>query len=166
MKKLLLLLAVVSVVSIAAIPVNTTDNINIEENIVEMPDAAASVVGTWKTIDDETGKAKSHVKIYKAKNGKYYGKILKLVNRGPEEDKDPSCTACPSGDYRKGKKIIGMKIVSGMTLSGSTLSGGTILDPKKGKIYKCKMWTEGKSKLKVRGYVGPIYRTQTWHRIK
>lgn len=164
MKKLLLLLAVVAVVSIAAVPVNTTDIVN--ENIVELPDAAASVVGVWKTIDDETGKAKSHVKIYKAKNGKYYGKIVKLLNRGADEDKDPSCDVCPEGDYRHGQKIIGMKIVSGLEKDGDEYNGGTILDPKSGKIYTCKIWTSGSDKLKVRGYAGPFFRTQTWHRVK
>ena len=59
-----------------------------------------------------------------------------------------------------------MKIVSGLKEKGGTYSGGTILDPKKGKVYTCKLWTEGEDKLKVRGYVGPIYRTQTWHRVK
>ena len=39
----------------------------------------ASPVGTWKTIDDETGKPKSFVQIYEYQ-GKYYGKIVKLIN--------------------------------------------------------------------------------------
>ena len=40
-------------------------------------------IGTWKTIDDETEKARSHVQIYE-KDGKYYGKIIKLLNRTPD----------------------------------------------------------------------------------
>ncbi len=40
---------------------------------------ASKIVGMWKTIDDDTGEAKSYVKIYKAKNGFYYGKITKLL---------------------------------------------------------------------------------------
>jgi uncharacterized protein (DUF2147 family) len=162
MKNLLLLLGVVVFVSIAAIPVNSTVE-NVGENVIELADA--SIVGIWKTIDDETGKEKSYVKIYKAKNGKYYGEIERLLNRA-KGDEDPICDVCPENDYRHGKKIIGMKIVSGLKEKGGTYSGGTILDPKKGKVYTCKLWTEGEDKLKVRGYVGPIYRTQTWHRVK
>ena len=30
-----------------------------------------------------------------------------------------------------------------------------------GKVYKAEVWTED-GKLKVRGYLGPFYRTQTW----
>ena len=33
------------------------------------------IVGKWKTIDDEDGTAKSIVYIFKATNGKYYGKV-------------------------------------------------------------------------------------------
>jgi uncharacterized protein (DUF2147 family) len=36
-----------------------------------------------------------------------------------------------------------------------------ILDPEDGKAYKAEVWAEG-GKLKVRGYVGFLYRTQTW----
>lgn len=158
-----MLLGIIAFVSIAAIPVNSTME-DVEEGAVELTDAAADVVGTWKTIDDETGKPKSHVRIYVAKNGKYYGKIEKLLNREPG-DEDPICTVCPEGDYRHDQKIIGMVIVSGLEKKGDTYSGGTILDPKSGKIYTCKMWTEGSDKLMVRGYLGPFYRTQTWHKI-
>ena len=35
------------------------------------------IVGKWKTIDDEDGSAKSIVHIFKATNGKYYGKVDK-----------------------------------------------------------------------------------------
>ena len=39
--------------------------------------------------------------------------------------------------------------------------GGTILDPGDGKVYKAEIWIED-GKLKVRGYLGPFYKTQTW----
>ncbi len=127
---------------------------------------AQSVVGIWKTIDDETGKARSHVKVYKAKNGMYYGKIIKFLNREPNEPQDPVCEKCPTGDFRYNKKILGMVILTKLKKDGDEFSGGKILDPQKGKIYKCKIWTEGQNKLKVRGYLGPFYRTQTWHRVE
>ena len=39
--------------------------------------AGGDIVGTWKTIDDETGKEKSHVQIWQ-KDGVYYAKVVKL----------------------------------------------------------------------------------------
>ena len=119
-------------------------------------------VGTWKTIDDETGKARSHVRIYEATDGKFYGKIEQLLNRTADEDKDPNCDVCP-GD-RKGKKVIGMTIVRGMVKESNRYSQGFILDPKKGKEYDCTLWLSEKDTLKVRGWWGPVYRTQTWYR--
>lgn len=119
--------------------------------------ALGQVTGKWKTIDDETGKAKSIVEITES-NGKYYGTIIQLF-RGSDEDQDPVCKVCP-GD-RKNKKIIGMQIVRDMKKAGSEYKGGTIMDPKTGKVYECKMWKEGNN-LKVRGYLYFLYRTQTW----
>ncbi len=124
---------------------------------------AQSVLGKWKTIDDETGDPKSIVEIYE-KNGKVYGKIIKLF-RKPGEDPDPICDKCPREDERFNKKIIGMEILRDMTKSGSEYSGGTVLKPDEGKIYRCKIWLEGKE-LMVRGYWGILYRTQTWQRAE
>ncbi len=114
-------------------------------------------VGLWKTIDDETNKARSVVEIY-LDNGKLSGKIVKVF---PREDEvgAPICEAC------KGKlhnaKIIGMKIISDMVFRKGKWKDGQILDPDNGKFYDCKIWLE-KNKLKVRGYVGFFYRTQEW----
>lgn len=121
-----------------------------------------SIVGSWKTIDDETNQAKSVVQIYK-RGGKYFGRITKLY-RKKGEDPNPRCEKCKDGDARKGKRVKGMVILQGLVKKGDKYSGGKILDPKNGKVYKCELWLE-KGKLKVRGYVGIFFRTQTWHRI-
>lgn len=120
---------------------------------------AQSPVGTWKTIDDETGKAKSHIEIYE-KDGKLHGKIVKLL-QAPEDTK---CDKCEGS--RKGKPLVGMTILWNLKKDDSEWEDGTILDPAKGKTYDAKIWLEGKDKLKVRGYIGFLYRTQTWHRVK
>jgi uncharacterized protein (DUF2147 family) len=116
-----------------------------------------SPVGTWKTIDDETGEAKSLVKIYE-RDGKLYGKIIKLF-----KNPDATCDACEGEDY--GAPIKGMVIMWGLSPNddGDEWEGGKIFDPKKGKTYNCKIWLDD-GELKVRGYAGPFFRTQTWHR--
>ena len=117
------------------------------------------VIGKWKTIDDETGEAKSVVEFYE-KDGKLFGKIIKLYRR-PGQDPDPICKECPKDDPRYRKKVIGMEIIRDLTKDGDEYVGGTVLKPDEGKIYKCKVWLENK-KLKIRGYWGFFYRTQTW----
>ncbi len=124
-----------------------------------------SIEGTWKTIDDETGEAKSYIKIYKGKNNFYYGKIIKLLNR-TLENSDPSCDQCPKSDPRYRQKVIGMVILENLVKNGKKWEGGKILDPKSGKIYSCKSWLKDKNTLYMRAYVGYFFRTQTWIRIK
>lgn len=121
-----------------------------------------SVTGRWTTIDDETGKEKSIVEIAE-RGGKYYGKVIKIFAE-PGQDPDPVCDECPKEDNRHNKKIIGMEIIQDLVKSGDEYSDGEILDPAVGKIYKCKIWVEGNT-LKVRGYWGPFYRTQTWKKV-
>jgi len=124
---------------------------------------AQSVLGKWKTIDDSSGATRSIVEITE-NGGKIFGKVIKLFPK-PSEDPDPVCDNCDSVDPRFKKKIIGMEIIRNMTKTGNEYSGGDILDPENGKVYKSKIWVEGKD-LKVRGYWGPFYRTQTWQQAE
>ncbi len=118
---------------------------------------AQSVIGRWKTIDDDSNKPKSIVEVYE-KNGKIFGRIEKLYLE-PGEDPDPVCDECT--DHRKDKKVMGMTIITDMEKDGDEWNGGKILDPENGKIYRCKIWVED-GNLKVRGYIAFLYRTQTW----
>jgi uncharacterized protein (DUF2147 family) len=120
-----------------------------------------SVLGKWKTIDDETNKPKSIVEIFE-RGGKVHGRIVKLF-RDPNEDQDPVCDECDEEDPRYKKKVMGMEILKDMVRDEDEYSGGEILDPNNGKVYRCKIWMEGRD-LKLRGYLGPFYRTQTWLR--
>jgi uncharacterized protein (DUF2147 family) len=121
--------------------------------------SAQSIVGEWKTIDDETGKPKSIIRIFKATNGKYYGKVIKVLDTSRGDN--PICTKCT--DDRKNKPIVEMVLIRDMMQSGSEWKGGKILDPEKGQEYTCKLWLEN-GNLKVRGYWGFFYRTQTWYK--
>ncbi|ATA88520.1 DUF2147 domain-containing protein [Capnocytophaga stomatis] len=123
---------------------------------------AQSVLGKWKTIDDETGKEKSVVEIYE-KNGLIYGKLVELLE---EKNKNAVCSACSGKN--KNKPYLGLVIITDLKKDGDEWSGGKILDPKTGKEYKCYMALEDSNKLKVRGYLGIslIGRTQYWQRVK
>jgi uncharacterized protein (DUF2147 family) len=120
------------------------------------------ILGRWKSFDDKTGELKSIVEITE-RGSKMYGKIIKTFPK-KGADTDPVCTKCPTDDDRFNKKIIGMEIMRNLEKDDDEFSGGTILDPEVGKIYRCKIWVEG-NELKVRGYLGPFYRTQTWQRV-
>lgn len=122
--------------------------------------SAQSVIGTWKTIDDEDGKVKSHVEIYET-NGTVYGKVVKQI----DTSNTTICTQC-KGDL-KDAPIEGLTILYDMKGSGKKSQGGSILDPASGSEYNCKIELVSDDKLKVRGYIGmPLLgRTQYWYRV-
>ncbi|MBL7844714.1 MAG: DUF2147 domain-containing protein [Cyclobacteriaceae bacterium] len=124
--------------------------------------AQHSILGKWKSIDDKTGETKSIVEIFE-RGGLVYGKVIKIFPK-PGDDQDPVCNKCPEDDDRFKKKILGMEIIQGMKKDGSEYSDGHILDPEAGKVYRCKLWLESND-LKVRGYWGPVWRTQTWKKV-
>jgi len=119
-----------------------------------------SIVGKWKTIDDNSGKERSVVEIYQ-KGDKYYGKIVKLF-REPGEPQDPLCTECKG--KKKDQKILGMEIITNLEFDSGDeeFKDGEILDPENGNVYDCKIWVDESGVLKVRGYLYFLYRTQTW----
>ena len=118
-------------------------------------------VGRWTTYDDDTKKPKGVVEIWE-KDGKLRGKLVKLLNLKPDEDPNPNCDKCEG--YRKDKPVVGMTILWNMKKDGEAWKDGKILDPENGKVYTSKAWLEGHDVLKVRGYIGPFYRTQIWKR--
>ncbi len=119
-----------------------------------------SPVGTWTTISDKTRKPRGLVRITE-RNGVLQARIVKVYRQKGDTG---FWIKCPG--KLKNKPIKGLRFVWGMKTSGNmTWSGGKILDPKEGKIYRCKMTLDKSGKkLYVRGYIGVSLfgRTQTW----
>lgn len=120
----------------------------------------SGIFGHWKTYDDKSGYARSIVEITK-RDGKAYG-VIQEVFLQPDEPENPLCIECE--DHRKDQPILGMEVITGLEKNGDTWEGGEILDPESGRTYRCKIWLED-GKLKVRGYLAFLYRTQTWIRV-
>ena len=128
--------------------------------ILSFSTQTATIEGTWITQDDETGRKKSEVLIYK-ENGKLYGKITKLLL---PEDEGKKCINCKGKN--KNQPIEGMVIIKDLELEDDTWEDGTILDPKSGKVYDCYIGFQDSNTLKVRGFLGfsLLGRTQIWKR--
>ena len=129
--------------------------------------AQMTPIGVWHTIDDETNQPKGEVRIFE-KDGALVGVVGRALKEDPKAK--PNCDKCE--DDRKGQAIIGMEISRGLNREGKPeenlwAGGGKILDPTSGKIYTVKIVPiEGGKRLQVRGYIGPIYRTQFWNRVE
>ena len=120
--------------------------------------AAEAPAGKWKTVDEKSGKVMSEVELYE-QGGKLFGKITSLTEPNDGQGKPKICTKCTGPD--KDKPVVGLDIIKDLSLNGDRYKGGTITDPEDGKVYKAEVWVED-GKLKVRGYVGLFYKTQTW----
>jgi len=125
--------------------------------------SAQTPIGKWKTIDDNTGIAKSIIEINEV-NGLFTATIIELLE---EEFKgqNPLCEPCKGN--KKNTPVIGLEIMWDMKKTGeNSWSDGKILDPENGKTYGCKLSLEGSNKLKVRGFLGfaVLGRNQFWHR--
>ena len=120
--------------------------------------ALDSPVGKWNTVDDKSGKVRSEVQIYE-QGGKLFGKITSLTEPNDEQGKPRICIHCTGADHNQ--PVVGLIIIRDIAPGGDRFKGGTVLDPENGKAYKAELWIED-GKLKVRGYLGPFYRTQTW----
>jgi uncharacterized protein (DUF2147 family) len=121
--------------------------------------SAQSPIGLWENVDDSTGELQSYIQIYES-NGKLHGKVLELTPGAYVTH----CNACDGQD--KGASLVGMHILKDLEPQGDSWDYGTILDPKKGKHYKCKISLEDNNTLKVRGYIGrPLFgKTFKWVR--
>ena len=122
----------------------------------------SSAVGRWKTIDDATGKAKSIVEIYQAKDGRLAGKVVEILDL--KDGPNPACDKCKGAN--QGKPIKGMLILWGLRPDGAgKWSGGRVLDPENGKDYKAKLeLLDGGRKLGMSGCVAFLCRQQAWLR--
>ena len=129
--------------------------------------AQSTPAGLWRTIDDETKKERSLIRIVDAA-GVFTGRIETLLD--PAVRAGAVCEKCT--DDRKDKPLVGMTLIKGVRQNDTDKGlwdGGEILDPNNGKTYKVRLIPgEGGKILAVRGYFGTpmLGRTQTWLRVE
>ena len=113
---------------------------------------ADNILGYWLTQEGD-----SQVKIFKAKNGKYYGDI-KWLDEPNEEDGTPKIDDENSNPELQKRPILGLQLLKSFNYDEKDQEwvDGTIYDPKNGKTYKCFMWFEEGDDitLHVKGFIG------------
>lgn len=118
------------------------------------------VEGFWLNQEKE-----AKIEIYKARNGKFYGKIVWL--KEPNRDGKPKTDINNPKESLRSQPLIGLLILKAFEKDGDKIyEDGTIYDPKNGKTYSCKITYESNNTLSIRGYVGisMLGRTTTWTR--
>ncbi|MBK8554825.1 MAG: DUF2147 domain-containing protein [Lewinellaceae bacterium] len=121
---------------------------------------AQSPVGRWLMVDDRTGTPKNEVEMY-LQNGKLYGKVAKHLVASSNH----LCDKCT--DYRKNQPMLGMIVIEELELANGYWQNGRALFPKQGKWYDLDVWLSpgDPNTLVLRGYWGPLFRTQYWKRV-
>lgn len=122
--------------------------------------------GLWKTIDDETGKAKSVILIYKYQDT-LYGRIVMTFD-DDERPKDTWINPTDRAEEMPDKPYYaGMDMIWDMEIKGDKWAKGKICDPAKGKVYGCEIsYDAGTGDLVVRGKIGPFGRNQFWKKVR
>jgi uncharacterized protein (DUF2147 family) len=124
---------------------------------------ADKVIGFWLTE-----KGTSQVEIYKAEDGKYYGKISWLEE--PYENGKPKMDTENPDEALKSRHILGLNLLQGFVYNqqDQEWDEGSIYDPDNGNTYDCFMWFEDEANvLKIKGFVMGMRflgRSTTWIR--
>lgn len=132
--------------------------------------AADKILGVYSTFNEDTGLENSRIQIFKATNGKYYGKIIWL--KEPNENGKPKVDDQNPDKALQNKPIIGLQLLKAFVYDekSSEWKDGSIYDPDNGKTYNCFMKLDGDKHLKIRGFIGKAWmglgRTTTWTRYE
>lgn len=127
---------------------------------------ADDILGVWMNEDKD-----AQVEIYKD-NGKYFGKIVWLLNPIDEETNKPKLDDENEDLSLRDRPVMGLLLLKDFVFDGDDeWEDGTIYDPKNGKTYSCYMEFEDEddmSTLKIRGYIGIslLGRTTYWTAVK
>jgi uncharacterized protein (DUF2147 family) len=120
----------------------------------------SKVIGTW--LNEE---GTSHVRIFKATNGKYYGKIVWL------RDKPERLDVNNPDETKRNIPLLDLLIMKSFIYDNEKdqWNNGSIYDPKNGKTYSCYMWFEdSQDELFIKGYILGmkfIGRETKWKRV-
>lgn len=131
---------------------------------------ADQIIGTYEAISEET-KNVSHIKIFKASNGKYYGEIVWLKNAKDADGKEKIDRNNPEEKLRT-RKIMGLKMLNDFVYDAAEneWNDGTIYNPATGKTYNSYIKFDGPNKLHIRGYIGAAWmglgKTVYWTKLK
>jgi len=130
-------------------------------SLLSSTNAAAdlSVEGYWASIDEKTEKVTGYWKLEVVSN-----RLLGYLVNYPELKPKDVCDKC-TGEIQEffEKPIIGTAWINLSVNKDGVWEEGYIIDSGEGEKYKARIWVED-GNLKMRGYLGVLYRTQTWLR--
>lgn len=145
MKKILALVALFSFSSIGAFATGPDD-----------------ILGIWLNERED-----AKIEIYK-QNGKYYGKIVWLLNDKEDDGSTPNRDDKNPNAGLRNRRVIGINIMTGLKWDADDeeYTDGEIYDPRSGNTYSLYGYIQDDGSLFMKGYVGfsLIGRSTEWTR--
>jgi len=124
-----------------------------------MTTAESTIPGYWKSIDDQTGEVTAYWKL-EVKDNQLLGYLVNYLGMQP----DNVCIECTGELQAFFEQPISDTAWLNLSKNRDGIwQDGYIIDSGKGEKYKAKVWIEN-GNLKMRGYIGFFFRTQTWLR--
>jgi uncharacterized protein (DUF2147 family) len=122
----------------------------------EMKNNPDRIAGYYYAEDAATGQS-SQIEIYRAADGKYYGKVVWLQE--PNENGRPKVDVKNPDQQLRNRPMLGIPLLKGFSYvaDNDEWSGGTIYNPASGKTYHCIMKFDKKNRLKIHGYIGAAW---------
>jgi uncharacterized protein (DUF2147 family) len=121
---------------------------------------ADKIIGTWLTQDKE-----AQVEIYKS-NNLYFGKITWFKQPNDPKTNKPWLDEKNQDPKKRTQPLLGSTMLWNFQFDDDEYIGGNVYDSRDGKTYTGKLWLTDNNTLKMRGYVGVFYSTETWTRVK
>lgn len=123
------------------------------------------LAGLWQEYNDDTGNIEALIRIEKAPDNTYEGKIEKILISNAE-NAALACTHCTGALHNR--PLLGLRVLSGLKRKDNLIfEGGEILDPDDGKTYRCRIrLSEDGNMIEVTGYlsINWIGQTEIWRR--
>jgi uncharacterized protein (DUF2147 family) len=121
---------------------------------------ANRIEGVW-LVEDKS----AHFKIYKSE-GLYRGEVVWLRDPIDPQTGKPWLDKHNKDEKKRNQPIMGLACLTDFQYKDGEYIDGTIYDSRDGKVYKGKLWLEDGRTLKVRGYLGFLFQTETWRRVE
>ena len=99
----------------------------------------------------------AQIKIFKATNGKYYGKIVWLDDPFEDDGVSPNLDDKNPDESLQSRPVLGLRLLNGFNYDAKDKewADGTIYDPESGNTYDCYMWfdEDNPKKLNIKGFL-------------
>ena len=119
----------------------------------------SDIIGVWLNEKKE-----AVVEIYQ-EDEQYFGKIIDIQGEHAHRKNELKDKNNPHPENRD-RQLINMPLIENLKYKNGEYVNGTAYNPRMGRYFKCKAWMESDTTMKIRGYWGILYATETWEKVK